>query len=270
MREHKLTMRNILHFLLFLMILTGFSPFLQGCSDTSASKNVEPESMSQEQLVTIKKLINDGDFSEAFLQLNHALNLKPNNPAVHINLAWLYLYTENLERAQKEIEFIKKLLPTAVELPHLEGVFNQHKAQNLSQKSNPEQSQQHHRAAILKLRNALTQDPHNHQIHFDLATSLSATGKNEEAVSILDSGFDYIPNEDLETQVNFQIAICSLHAKMELFHDAILDCEQAAAFATTADAKNRINTLVESMKLLNPELTASSPSEQANKDSETN
>jgi tetratricopeptide (TPR) repeat protein len=254
-REYKLKMHYILPFLITVVTLFTLGGCFTGCSSPSLKPAGEVEDLDPKELKSIKNLIDQGDFPEAFLRLNKALNLEPNSPDVHINLAWLYLYTENLPRARKEIQIIKTLAPNALDLPHLEGTLSQHQAHNLELAGQKGQAASLHQAAILKLRNALAQNRQSPQVYFDLASSLSAIGKNEEAMSLLDKGFDFISNDDLETQVNFQISICSLHAKMELINEAILDCEQAASFATTLEAKNRIKQLVENMKLLNPELT---------------
>ncbi|MEM0950515.1 MAG: tetratricopeptide repeat protein [Cyanobacteria bacterium P01_H01_bin.74] len=226
--------------------------FFSGCQQNEPPPTPENAAAVQEELQGIRGLIEAGNFQEAFLRLNGALDIDPKNPKIHLNLAWLYLYTKDMQKALQEISTLRKLSPDLPEIDHLQGVFDQNQAQQLQQNGQPLVGEQLHKQAVFRLQKALNHDKNNHQIFFDIATSLSAIDRNQEALSFLDSGFDYIPTADLETQVNFQIAICALHAKMNMFEEAILDCEQAATFANTDAAKERIVNLIENMKLLNP------------------
>src|SRR5262249_26059715 len=113
----------------------------------------------------------------------------------------------------------------------------------------------------------LAKDNRNYQTYFDLAGSLAALDRNGEVLEMLDKGFEYIPSKDLETQVNFEIASCAANAKLQQFEDAIADCQQAQRFTTNPASRERIEEMIENMKLMNPSLRTLTPEEAPPADS---
>ena len=218
---------------------------LAGCKGSQEAGANNP------QLQQAKRLIDEGNFEAAFIQLNQALNEAPTDPNVHLNLAWLYLYTDNLPHAEKELKQAETLGPDLAETYHLRGSVFQYKAQLAE---DPEQKATFQEKAIENFNEALQRNKENYQTYFDLATSLSATNEQEKALTALDKGFEYIPTKDLETQVNFQIASCSARAKLQLYEEAIQDCAQALKFTTSPASRDRIEAMIENMKLMNPTL----------------
>jgi len=229
------------------------------CSHHSAS--------TSNSLDKTRELIEQGHYEAALMRLNKALAEAPRDPKVHINLAWLYLYTDDPTHANDEIEKLKTLDPTNPELPHLEGSMLSYKALQEdpadansintvtvspdSVVSNPDKKTMLE-AAVDKFKQSLQKDTANYQTYFDLATALNALNQSQEALNALDQGFDFIPKNDLETQVNFEIASCSAHARLQEFDEAIADCKQAGEFTTNPISKQRIEDMIENMKLLHP------------------
>jgi tetratricopeptide (TPR) repeat protein len=225
---------------------------LYGCKNNSSASTTD-------ELARAKRLIAQGNFSEAFMQLNQALAEAPRDPNVHLNLGWLYLYTGDVPNARKELALAETLGPDLAETYHLKGYLSAYAAQ---QEKSPQAAKQGQETAIENYRKALERDSNNYQTYFDLAASLAATEQYQEALDVLDKGFDHIPEKDLETQVNFEIASCSAHAKLQMFDEAIADCNQALEFTTRPESKERIEEMIENMKLMNPKLdTKLSPSE---------
>jgi tetratricopeptide (TPR) repeat protein len=240
-----------------LALLLAVLPFY-GCKNNSSAK-------TSDELVRAKKLIAQGNFSEAFMQLNQALAEAPRDPNVHLNLGWLYLYTNDLPNARKELAVVESLGPDLAETYHLRGYLSAYTAQ---QKKSPEAAKQAQEAAVADYQQALARDEGNYQTYFDLASSLSALERYQDALDVLDKGFDHIPQKDLETQVNFEIASCAAHARLQLFDEAIADCNQALEFTTRPESKERIEEMIENMKLMNPKLdTKLSPAEAPPQDS---
>ena len=201
-----------------------------------------------EALAKARRLIEQGSYTAAFMQLNRALAEAPRDPAVHVNLGWLYLYTDDVRQAEREWRKAQALAPDQAEVSHLRGALLSAQARRMP--DGPAAALQ--AQAVEKFRAALQRDDKNDQTYFDLATSLLALNRNEEALDVLDKGFDVIPKSDLETQINFQIASCSAHARIGLYDEAIADCRQAREFSDSPDQRQRIDDMIENMKLMNP------------------
>lgn len=234
-----------------LAVLVAVTLGLTGCS---RSNNASTE----QELARAKKLIAQGNYAEAFMQLNQALSEAPRDPNVHLNLGWLYLYTGDEAHAEQELQTAKGLAPELAETYHLQGSLYSYKAQ---QQKDPQAARRDQEAAVENFNMALQRDDKNYQTYFDLATSLAALDRSEDVLVALDKGFEYIPKQDLETQVNFQIASCAAHAKLQLFEEAIADCEQAQRFTSNPASRERIEEMVQNMKLMNPGLRTLTPEE---------
>lgn len=203
------------------------------------------------QLQHAKKLIEQGNFEAAFVELNKALQDAPKDPNVHLNLGWLYLYTDDVPNATSELAKAESLGPDLAETYHLRGALFSYQAQHQNDNARKESLQL---AAIENFRKALEANDKNDQTYFDLATSLSAINRNEDALEVLDKGFEHIPDKDLEMQVNYQIATCAAHSKLQMYEEAIKDCQQALEFTHNPASRERIESMIENMKLMNPGL----------------
>lgn len=215
---------------------------LPGCSRTSGESSPELENA--------KKLIDEGHYEAALMRLNQVLAQAPKDPNVHLNLGWLYLYTDDPNHAEFELKKVESLAPDLAEGFHLKGALLSYQAQH--QFAETSEAQPRLESAVANFNKALARDNKNYQTYFDLANTLNALNRSEEALAILDKGFNYIPTHDLETQVNFQIASCSAHAKLQQFDEAIADCNQAAEFTDSEASKQRIAEMIENMRLLMP------------------
>jgi Flp pilus assembly protein TadD len=218
--------------------------FLTGCKSAQES--------SRANLDEARKLISQGSYAAAFLRLNQALSEAPRDPDVHLNLGWLYLYTNDDHRAEAEWRKAEELAPKRPDVDHLRGSILMDLAQQAESKGKPQEAGRLEKDAVVHLERALKGDSQNHQLYFDLANDLIALNETERALTVLDKGFDYIPKKDLETQVDFEVASCTAHAKLGRYEEAIEDCRQAEEFTPTEAGKQRIKDLIENMRLLNP------------------
>jgi tetratricopeptide (TPR) repeat protein len=229
----------------------AWAPMLAVCCLmlTMSSCKSNHSASADEELVRAKKLIADGNFNEAFLQLNRALADAPRDPQVHLNLGWLYLYTDDPVNAERELGSAANLAPDLADTYKLRGDLMSYKGQH---NKTPAEAQREQLAAIDNFKQALQRDAKNYQTYFDMAGSLAAMNRYEDAMDKLDQGFEFIPKRDLETQVNFQIATCSAEAKLKRYEEAIADCQQAYEFTNSPVSRERIEAMIENMKLLNP------------------
>lgn len=226
---------------------------LSGCQSNHSTN-------ADEELARAKKLIADGNFNEAFLQLNRALAEAPRDPQVHLNLGWLYLYTDDPANAERELGAAANLAPDLADTYKLRGDLLSYKGLH---EKNADLSKREQTEAVDNFQKAIQRDAKNYQTYFDMANSLAAMNRYGDAIARLDQGFDFIPKRDLETQVNFQIATCSAEAKLKLYDEAIADCQQAYEFTNSPASRERIEGMIENMKLLNPKgvTTTLSPQE---------
>lgn len=236
------------------LALVAFS--LTGCQNSSSSGE-------SAQLRKAKQLIEQGNFEQAFVALNQALDETPRDPNLHINMGWLYLYTNDPDNASKELAQAETLGPDLAETYHLRGALLNYQAQH---SKNREQSRLLQEDAVQNFQQALKRDEKNNQTYFDLANSLSSLGRQEDTLAALNKGFQYIPDKDLETQVNFQIATCVAEAQLQRYDEAIEDCHQALEFTTNPASRERITDMIENMKLMNPGLSQKIDAQQSEKD----
>jgi tetratricopeptide (TPR) repeat protein len=231
------------------LLLAVFLAFfvISGCGRT--------EPASRPNLEKARRLIARGDYTAAFMQLNQALAEAPKDPDVHLNLGWLYLYTDDFPHAREEWLKARALDPDRAEGYHLRGAMLSDQARKL-ENVDLSQSRQYQEEAVLNFREALRRDAKNDQTYFDLASSLLALNRNREAIDTLDQGFEYIPHQDLETQVDFQLASCSAHARLGMYDEAIADCRQAREFALSPAQKQQVDDMIENMRLMNPSADA--------------
>jgi tetratricopeptide (TPR) repeat protein len=227
------------------LALIAFSSCLFACSNSDKEG-------SQVNLEEARQLIKQGSYAAAFLRLNHALEQAPRDPEIHLNLGWLYLYTNDDVRAENEWKKADELAPKRAEVAHLKGAILTDLAQRASQKKEMEESTRLYQQAVEYLERSLKENSKNYQTYFDLANAYLSLEEAQKALDALDTGFDHIPQHDLETQVEFEIASCTAHAKLGLYNEAIADCKQAEEFTSSAESKQRIHDLIEDMNLLNP------------------
>lgn len=207
----------------------------------------QDEGQDNPKLQRAKQLIEQGNFTAAFIELNKALREAPKDPHLHLNLGWLYLYTGDPDNAGKELTKVEELSPELAETYHLRGSLLSYRAQRVK---NAKQAADLQEAAIQNFKKSLERNDKNDQTYFDLATSLTAVNRNEDALTVLNQGFEHIPDKDLETQVNFQIATCAARSRMQMYDEAIKDCEQALEFTTNPASRDRIEGMIENMKLM--------------------
>lgn len=216
---------------------------VSGCARTDTA--------SRPELEKARRLIARGDYTAAFMQLNRTLAETPRDPDVHLNLGWLYLYTDDFRRAREEWMKARSLDSNRAELYHLRGAMLSAQARKMED-ANPSRARQYQEEAVLNFEEALRRDAKNHQTYFDLASSLLILNRSRDALDVLDRGFEYIPRQDLETQVDFQIASCSAHARLRMYDEAIADCRQAREFTLNPAQRQHVDDMIENMKLMNP------------------
>ena len=225
----------ILHKSLFVSLTVGMAVLaLSGCGKL-ADKAVSPDAHLKEA----QKFINAGDFQSAYRQLNEALVLVPNDPEVHTNLGWLYIYTGEPDKANTELEKLEKIAPESVYTYHLRGGLYAHL-------NRPKDAVDNYKKALALDAKAIR---HNPRVYFDMATSLSALQQYRQALAELQKGLALTPTGEAVERTNFQKAVCSAYYSLKDYPSAYKACSVAIASTDDPQEKEQINDFVESLKL---------------------
>lgn len=235
-----------------LLILTGLAlalfllPSCKGGSSADSDK--------------ARQLIEQGDYDKAYGILNSALADAPKDPNLHLNLGFWYLYTNNIEKARKELTKAEELGPDLAETWHLRGALSAWQAENSHDDNASYQALEN---SVEQYQQALAKDGGNYQTYFDLADSLLNLGRPEEAVQILDKGYAHIPHPGddegadakenaRQTRFNFKSALCTAQASLENYQQAVEACKQAREFAASKEDREHIDEITENMRLMSP------------------
>ncbi len=211
-----------------LLLVAGFG----ACGKMAQTSTKSPE----EHLQIAQRLIEKGNFEKALKHLNQALSLSPEDPDIHLNLGWLYLYTGKLEDAKSELEIVSRAKPDSAKTQYLKGAIYSH----LDQQQD----------AVTYYLKALEQDTENTQLHFDTANSLVALNQYPEAIEHLKIGLDLTPQDNVGGRTNFLFALCSVHYKQKDFDQAYQYCEEAAEATPDPDEEDRIQDFIHQLKLV--------------------
>ncbi len=230
-----MTMQSVLRRFLVAVCAVVLMTTLPACKRTHGAARV-PDGSSSAYLEQARDAMRKGDYEQAILSLQTALAKSPYDPEVHLNLGWLYLYTNEPGKTRQELVRLEALSPDPYKLAHLRGALYA----TLDQ----------HPDAIAWYKKALKGQGHNSKLYFDMATSLLALNRNQEALDMLDKGFEYIPQDDLQSHVNFALASCTANSRLKNFEAAITDCQHAAEFEQNPESRQRINEMIANMQLI--------------------
>lgn len=202
---------------------------LGGCRDKT-------ELSAQDHLRKAQRLIQAGDFEAAYMQLAEALHKSPEDPEVHLNLGWLYLYTDETAKAQEELKQLTRMRPKDAGTYHLRGALYDHLEQY------PDAIRNYRQAEALK--------SDNPRLYFDMAEAQASLNQNEASVATLKKGFDLLDKGDKESQLNFLFAICAAQSRMQQFDQAIETCSDAARISPSEAEREHIDDFINNMKLI--------------------
>jgi tetratricopeptide (TPR) repeat protein len=191
------------------------------------------EQDSQQQLLEkARENLEAGNFNVALVQLSQALDQDPGNLEVHKNLAWLYLYTDNLEKASEEINTITRLDPDNSDLHYLRGYLYAELEQWVD--------------ALESYNEALkTEDVNNPNLHFDIATAFLAVNEPEAALKEFDLALRLQPGNS-----SYEFGKCMTYRQLKQYSEALQYCQDAKLHTDSAEEKSRIDEVMQSISLL--------------------
>ncbi len=159
---------------------------------------------------------------EGMAHLKKAIKLDPDNPFVHHDLGMALLHQKKFDQAVNHLSEALRRMP--------QGIDEQYNAVNM-----------HHslglalfycrkfKESTVHLSQAVRLDPGNGKIHYDLAASLAAEGKNEGAVSYYSKAVSLKPDVDVSPILHFLLA--QNYTEDRQFQKAIGCAEKALSLA---------------------------------------
>ncbi|MEB3286967.1 MAG: tetratricopeptide repeat protein [Vampirovibrionales bacterium] len=216
--------------------------------DSGGFNNLEAE----KHLLEAQKLIRKGDFEAAFMHLNKALSIRPNDPAIHRDMGWLYVYTDQIDKAAEELKQLEAMSAGSPEADYLSGAIYDRLEQ-------PRDAVQHYRLALSgsKGQPGLKSKP---ELYFDLAASLNDINQHQEALQRLEEGLRLSKKAparrsnaayfNASEQVNFYFALCSTHYSLKNLDQALKTCEKAADLTTDPKERETITDFMHKLELL--------------------
>lgn len=219
-----------------------FLLMLGGCA-----QQAEPDRTAQGHLSKAQALIRQGDFDAAYHHLNRAMALSPSDPAVRLNLGWLYLYTGSPEKARSELVIVKKAWPDSPATHYLAGALYARLDQHA------DALEQYRKAMAMgeTVTGYFEQGPTAYvDIYFDTAQSLIALNEYDKAVAMLEKGLALAPQGDAGMRTNFLFAICNAYYRQKDLDKAFSYCSQAVDMSPDPEEKDRINSFLNNLKLV--------------------
>lgn len=214
---------------LALVLMVGLSITISGC------KNGQPQTAEQ-HLELAQAYLKEGKFDQAYVHLSKALELNPQDPDIHENLSWLYLYTDKLPQAESEFETLKTLRPEGASTEYLNGAI-------LAKLEKHRNALQHYQ----KARQSGYEEP---GIFYDMGQSLMAVKEDAQALLVFNQGLSRLPEADTNRQVNFLFSICLANYHLEQFNEAKNFCQWAFDITPDEDEKQNINHILHNIQLL--------------------
>jgi tetratricopeptide (TPR) repeat protein len=217
---------------------------LSGCQATNSPLKSTLQSTarsSDDFLKLAKEAAEKGDYQAAFLNMTQALKMNPKDPDLYLNLGWLYLYTDEPDKAAESLEKLAEMSPNSKESHHLAGAIYQYLEQDQD--------------AVTEFEEALTiqtkqKETADSKLYFDLATSQHRLHQEKVAIETLNKGLALVSDSDINTRTNFLFSICSAEYALKAFSKALISCQKAMATTDDPEEKERITDFMENMKLL--------------------
>lgn len=214
---------------LWVVLIVSLSGALMSC------KSTQPKT-AEEHLSIAQAYIKEGNFGQAYFHLSKALDLDPNDPDVHENLSWLYLFTDRLPEARTELEALKKLRPDGASTEYLSGAILAHMDK--------------HRNALQYFQKARKAGYDLPNIYYDMGQSLMSINQDDKALLAFNQGLSRVPEADTSTQVNFLFAICVANYHLEHLKEAENYCQLALEITPDDEEKQNINNILHNIELL--------------------
>jgi tetratricopeptide (TPR) repeat protein len=164
-------------------------------------------------------------YEEGMKHYYKALQLDPNNPRIHHDLGMALLHQRKFDQAISHLSAALRGMPDGISLQY--SAVNMHHAlgRALFHKGNFGEASAH-------LSQALRLDPNNPNLNYDLALSLAAQGKVDQAVKHYSDAISRKP--DIDTSPTLHDLLAINYAKSGRFRQAISSAQKALTLARAA------------------------------------
>jgi len=208
------------------MVLTSCLLTWTGCRSVSAP------TYSREQLIQMAESdLKAGRFHKALSELNLALQQDPHNVQVLLDMGWVFVYTDQLPAASDQLQTVIAQDPDNPGIPYLKGSILAKMGQHVD--------------ALEAYNDALRYEVNNPQLHGDIAQTFLALNEPQAALK------EYAVAHKLDPANNdYDFGACVVLRQLKQYKQALAQCQQALDNADTDQEADRIQTLIESVRLV--------------------
>ncbi len=204
-------------------LLTGFL-YWAGCQPATH--------LSREKLLdNAEKDLDAGNFHKAMVELQEALNQDPQNIQVHLDLGWVALYTNQLDKAKKELQYVEQIQPSNSEAQHLRGAMLEKGEQWVD--------------ALSAYNEALKGEINDPQLHADIARVFLKL--NQPDASVKEYGISLRLNPQ---NSGYHFGQCLAYRQLKQYLQATSACQKALQYSNDPTEKDQIQEIIETIKLL--------------------
>lgn len=197
-----------------------------GCQSASQPR------YTREQLIQMAEAdLKAGRFHKAISELNLALTQDPHNTQVLLDLGWVYVYTDQLADASEQVTRVTAIDPKNPGLPYLKGAVLAKMGQYVD--------------ALESYNEALRYDVNNPQLHGDIAHAFLAINELEAALKEYTVAHKLDPNNN-----DYDFGACMVYRQLKKYPQALSRCQHALDNADDDQEADRIQTVLESVRLV--------------------
>ncbi len=208
------------------VVVVSSSLWLIGCQPASSTK-VSKEAL----LAQAEAHLESGDVYKALRELQQVLSQDPNNSQVHVDLGWVYLYTDDLDKALAQLNKASQLDLNNPDLHYLRGAIYHRTGQWVD--------------ALEEYNHALKTDINNPQLHADIAEVFLLLNNPDGALK----EFDVASRLDKDNG-DYVFGECRSYRQLKRYDQAILACRQALQLTNEPQAREKIQEVAHTIELL--------------------
>lgn len=195
-------------------------------------RSAEAPTYTRAQLIQLAEAdLKAGRFHKALSELNLALKQDPHNVQVLLDMGWVFVYTDQLPAASDQLQTVIDQDPDNPGIPYLKATILAKMGQYVD--------------ALEAYNKALLYDVNNPQLHGDIAHTFLALNEPQAALR------EYTIAHKLDPSNNdYGFGACVVLRQLKQYKQAMVQCQQALDNADTDQEADRIQTVIQSVRLV--------------------
>ncbi len=215
-----------------LVLITSLMLFLATAAGLGwGGCQAQREPSRKEMLMQAEKDLQRGNYHRALTTLSRLMKDDPHNAQLHLDMAWVYLYTNQTEKAIQEVQRVQEQEPQNKGIYHIRGAIYQALGEHVD--------------ALDDYNTALKYDINNPDLHGRVAEVFMALNEPEAALREYDVALRLQPEAG-----KYEFGRCMAYRRLQQNDKAIAACENALQLTPAEAEKAQIQEVIENMKLL--------------------